>query len=186
MLTLNGIKVGKKLIIEGEPFVVLFAQHSKMGRAGAVLRTKLKNLITGATINKTFQGADKVAPAEITIKKTQYLYSDEQNHYFMNNESYEQFELSAEVIGENSKFLTEGTEIDVLYFGEAAINIELPIKMDFEVIEAPPAVKGNTADGGSKQVVIETGVSVNVPLFIKTGDRIRVNTQTGEYSERAN
>ena len=186
MLTLSGIKVGKKIIIEGEPFVVLFAQHSKMGRAGAVLRTKLKNLITGATINKTFQGADKIAPAEITTQKAQYLYADGQNHYFMNGDTYEQFELSAEVIGENSKFLTEGTEIDVLYFGESAINIELPVKMDFKVIEAPPAVKGNTADGGSKQVTIETGIKVNVPLFIKTGDKIRVNTQTGEYSERAN
>ncbi len=186
MLTLSGIKVGKKIIIESEPFVVLFAQHSKMGRAGAVLRTKLKNLVTGATINKTFQGADKIPPAEITTQKAQYLYSDEQNHYFMNGESYEQFEISAKVIGDNSKFLTEGTEIDVLYFGDSAINIELPIKMDFEVVEAPPAVKGNTADGGSKQVTIETGVKVNVPLFIKTGDRIRVNTQTGEYSERAN
>lgn len=186
MLTLTGIKVGKKVVIEGEPFVVLFAQHSKMGRAGAVLRTKLKNLLTGAIINKTFQGSDKIEPAEISTHKAQYLYSDEQSHYFMNNESYEQFDISTEVIGENGKFLKEGTEIDVLYFNDSAINIELPIKMEFEVTEAPPAIKGNTADGGSKQVTIETGIKVNVPLFIKTGDKIKVNTQTGDYSERVN
>lgn len=186
MLTLTGIKVGKKIIVESEPFIVLFAQHSKMGRAGAVLRTKLRNLITGATINKTFQGSDKIESAETSTSKSQYLYQEGQAHHFMNNETYEQFELSAEVIGENSRYLKDGTEIDVLYFNDKAINIELPVKMTFEVVEAPPAIKGNTADGGSKQVKIETGISVNVPLFIKTGDQIKVNTQTGEYSERAN
>ncbi len=186
MLTLTGIKVGKKIVLEKEPFVVLFAQHSKIGRAGAVLRTKLRNLTTGATINKTFQGADKVEPAEMSTGKSQYLYMEGKSHHFMNNETYEQFELSDGVIAENSKYLKEGTEIDVLYFNDKAINIELPIKMAFEVVEAPPAIKGNTSDGGSKQVKIETGVNVNVPLFIKTGDKIKVNTQTGEYSERAN
>lgn len=186
MLTLTNIKVGKKVVIEGEPFVVLSAQHSQMGRGGAVLKTKLKNLISGNTLNKTFQGADKIEPAEMATQKAQYLYKEDQSHHFMNNETYEQFELSAEVIEENSKYLIEGTDIDILYFNDKAINIELPIKMTFEVVEAPPAIKGNTADGGTKQVKIETGISVNVPLFIKAGDKIKVNTQTGEYSERAN
>lgn len=104
----------------------------------------------------------------------------------MDCSSYEQFDIDAVVIGENTKFLTEGTEIDILYFNEYPINIELPIKMEFEVTEAPPSIRGNTSDGGSKRVVIETGAKINTPLFIKTGDKIRINTQTGKYAERAN
>lgn len=184
MLSLTEIKVGSKIVVDGDPFAVIFSQHSKMGRGGAVLRTKLRNLKTGAQLNKTFQGSDKIEKAAMETKTAQYLYSDENAYYFMNSETYEQFGLDSTIIGENSKFLTEGTEVDVLSFDEAFINIELPIKMEFKVIEAPPAVKGNTADGGSKQVTIETGSKINVPLFVKTGDKIRINTQTGEYAER--
>ena len=155
-----------------------------MGRMGAVLRTKLKNLETGTIINKTFQGADKVAPAEVDTKKAQYLYRDGDTFYFMDNESYEQFELDAKIIGDDSKYLKEGIEVSLLYFDGRVINIELPIKMTFEVTEAPPAIKGNTADGGSKQVTIETGAQVTTPLFIKQGDKIKVNTTTGEYAEK--
>jgi elongation factor P len=185
MLNLSEIKVGKKIVIEGEPFVVQFSQHSKTGRAGAVLRTKMRNLETGAIISKTFQGADKFQEAELETKKAQYLYREGDNFFFMNNETYDQFELSEKVIADNALYLVEGTEIDILYFNGKPINIELPIKLTFEVTDAPPAVKGNTADGGSKQVTIETGAKVSVPLFIKTGDVIRINTETGQYAERA-
>lgn len=149
------------------------------------MRTKLKNLRTGAIVKKTFQGNDKFDEAEIETKKAQYLYADDGTFYFMNNQSYEQFELPEKVIGDNAKFLKDGSEIDILYFDNQPINIELPIKIDLEVTEAPPSIKGNTADGGSKQVTLETGAKVSVPLFVKTGDKIRVNTQTGEYAERA-
>jgi elongation factor P len=184
MLDINQIKTGKKIILDGEPFAVLFDQHSKTGRAGAVLRTKLKNLKSGAIVSKTFQGADKVQEAEIEKQKAQFLYGDNSGYYFMNNATFEQFSLPNEVIGEAKRFLKEGTDLDVIYFSSVPINIELPIKMDFEVVEAPPAVKGNTVDGGSKQVIIETGVKINAPLFIKTGDIIKINTETGEYAER--
>jgi elongation factor P len=184
MLSIKDIKSGKKIIIEGQPFSVLTVQHSKMGRMGAVLRTKLKNLETGALVNKTFQGADKVEEAEVDTKKAQYLYQDGDTFYFMDNESYEQFELDKKIIGDDAKFLKEGVEVSLLYFDGRIINIELPIKMTFEVVEAPPAVKGNTADGGSKQVTIETGAQITTPLFIKQGDKIKVNTTTGEYTEK--
>lgn len=184
MLGLNEIKTGKTIIQSGEPYVVLFDQHSKMGRAGAVLRTKLKNLLTGAVINKTFQGADKVEAAHIEKQKAQYLYNDSSDYYFMNNSSYEQFALSSEVIGDSKLYLKEGIEIDILYFNGAPINIQLPIKMEFEVVEAPPAVRGNTVDGGTKQVTLENDIKVNVPLFINTGDIVRINTDTGQYAER--
>jgi len=185
MLSLTDIKLGKKIVLEGDPFLVLFSQHSKMGRAGAVMRTKLKNLKTGATISKTFQGNDKFEEANLETKKAQYLYQEGSTFFFMDNDNYDQFELPEKVIGDNAQFLVDGSEIDILYFNSEPINIELPIKMDFEVTEAPPAVKGNTADGGSKQVTIETGAKISVPLFVKTGDRIRINTQSREYAERA-
>ncbi len=184
MLSIKDIKSGKKIIINNQPFSVTTVQHSKMGRMGAVLRTKLKNLETGAIVNKTFQGADKVAPAEVDTKKAQYLYQDGDTFYFMDNESYEQFELDAKIIANDSKYLKEGVEVSLLCFDGRIINIELPIKMTFEVTEAPPAVKGNTADGGSKQVTIETGAQITTPLFIKQGDKIKVNTTTGEYAEK--
>lgn len=186
MLSLSEIKVGKKIVIEGEPFVVQFVQHSKMGRAGAVLRTKLKNLVTGNVINKTFQGSDKVKEAEMGTKKAQFLYQEGNLFFFMGSEDYEQFELDAQVIGDDVRYFKEGTSVDILLFKEIPINIELPIKMSFEVIEAPPAIKGNTADGGTKQVKIETGATITTPLFIETGDKIKVNTQTGQYAERDN
>ncbi len=184
MLSIKDIKPGKKLIIEKQPYSVMTVQHSKMGRMGAVLRTKLKNLETGAILTKTFQGSDKVNEAEVETKKAQYLYQDDNTFYFMDTESYEQFELNKKVIGDNSDYLKEGVDVSLLYFDERPINIDLPIKMTFEVTEAPPSVKGNTADGGSKQVTIETGAQVSTPLFIKTGDKIKVNTTTGEYAER--
>ena len=184
MLNLTEIKPGKKIKVDGEPFVVQTSQHSKIGRAGAVLRTKLRNLATGAIISKTFQGADKLQEAEISTQKAQYLYSDGNSFFFMNNETYEQFELPKKVIADNALYLKDGTEVNILYFNSSPINIELPIKLDFEVTEAPPAVRGNTADGGTKQATIETGIKVNVPLFVKTGDKIRINTETGEYVER--
>jgi len=184
MLSIKDIKSNKKLIIEDQPYTVMTVQHSKMGRMGAVLRTKLKNLETGAILTKTFQGSDKVAEAEVDTKKAEYLYQDGATFYFMDNTSYEQFELNEKVIGDSAKYLKEGVEVSLLYFDERPINIDLPIKMTFEVTEAPPSVKGNTADGGSKQVTIETGAQISTPLFIKTGDKIKVNTTNGEYAER--
>lgn len=185
MLTINDVKTGSLILIENEPYKVLFYQHSKMGRAGAVLRTKLKNIRTGAIINQTFQGSDKFEEPDLESKKVQFLYKDGGGFFFMDNQTFEQFEISEEVLNENGKYLKDGTEVDVLYFNQLPISVLLPVKMDFEVTEAPPAVRGNTANGGSKLVTIETGVKVSTPFFIKQGDIIRINTETGEYTERA-
>lgn len=185
MLNLSDIKTGKTISLNNEPYLVIFHQHSKMGRAGAVLRTKLRNLKTGATMEKTFQGSDKIEEAEITKSKAQFLYRDGDNYFFMDNTNYEQFSLPQSVLDNLTNYLIDGTEVTILVYGNTPLNIELPVKMDFKVVEAPPAIKGNTADGGSKQVTLETGIKVNTPLFIKQGDVIRINTETGEYSERA-
>ncbi|MDD3486895.1 MAG: elongation factor P [Candidatus Moranbacteria bacterium] len=185
MLSISDIKTGKTISLNGNPYLVIFHQHSKMGRAGAVLRTKLRNLKTGAVMEKTFQGADKIEEAEIVKNKAQYLYQDGTDFVFMDTASYEQFSLPKSALGNLTDYLIEGTEVSLIIYNTAPINIELPIKMDFKVVEAPPAIKGNTADGGSKQVTLETGVKVNTPLFVKQGDVIRINTETGEYVERA-
>ncbi|HLM83637.1 MAG TPA: elongation factor P [Candidatus Bathyarchaeia archaeon] len=185
MLSLSDIKTGKTISLGNEPYLVIFHQHSKMGRAGAVLRTKLRNLKNGAVMEKTFQGSDKIEEAEIVKSKAQYLYHENENYFFMDNTNYEQFSLPKSVLGNLTNYLIDGTEVTILVFHSAPLNIELPVKMDFKVVEAPPAIRGNTADGGSKQVTLETGIKVNTPLFVKVGDIIRINTETGEYSERA-
>jgi elongation factor P len=185
MLNLSDIKTGKTITLNGEPYLVIFHQHSKTGRAGAVLRTKIRNLKTGAVMEKTFQGADRIEEAEITKSKAQFLYREGDNFFFMDNANFEQFSLPKSVLGNLTSYLIEGTGVTILNFNGDPINIELPVKMDFRVTEAPPAIRGNTADGGTKQVTLETGIKVSTPLFVKVGDVLRINTETGTYVERA-
>jgi len=184
MLNISEIKTGKSIILNGEPYAVIYCEHSKMGRAGAVLRTKLKNLISGAVLEKTFQGADRIEEAEIAKSKAQYLYKDGENYVFMDNETYNQFSLSRETLGGSVKYLIEGTEVVILNFNGHPANIELPVKMKLKVVEAPPGVKGDTVSGGSKAVKLETGLEITAPLFIKKGDEVIVNTEKGEYVSR--
>jgi elongation factor P len=185
MLSITDLKTGTKLTMDNDPYVVISYSHSKMGRGGAVVKTKLKNLRTGSTVDKTFQGADKVDEADLSRKAATYLYSDESEAFFMDNESYEQFSFPLSKIGEQKNFLVDNSSVDILYFGSEPLNVELPIKMKFKVISAPPAVKGNSAGAITKKVTIETGALVDAPIFIKDGDQIIVNTQDGSYVERA-
>lgn len=185
MLNIGEIKTGKNIILNGEPCAVLYHEHSKTGRAGAVLRTKIKNLATGAVLEKTFQGADKVEEADIAKNKAQYLYHDNSGYVFMESDTYDQFALSEKVLGDAVNYLIEGTIVTVLNFNNNLINIELPAKMKLKVIEAPPGIRGDTVSSGGKTVTLETGLKVNTPLFVKEGDEIIVNTQTGEYVSRA-
>lgn len=186
MLNFNEIKTGKVIKVNDAPFVIIKTDHHKMGRGGAVLKIKLRNLINGNVLEQTYQGAEKAEEAETQTKKANFMYKDKEKAYFMDNENFEQFELALEDIGESStQFLKEGTDVSVLYFESRPVSIELPIKMEFKVVTAPPSVKGNSAGNVNKQVEIETGALINVPLFINEGDMIRINTETGEYVERA-
>lgn len=185
MIGINEIKTGRKIVWQDEPYLVMSHEHSKTGRAGAVLRTKLKNLLSGAIVDYTFQGSDKVDEAEIAKSTAQYLYRDGDEYYFMNSQDYEQFTLSSEVLGETAKYLIEGTEVEILNWGGRAITMELPVKMTFAVAEAPPGIKGDTASGGDKVVTLENGLTVTTPLFIEAGDRIIINTEKGTYVSRA-
>jgi len=186
MLSISEIKNNKVIQVNNEPYIVIKIDHHKMGRGGAVLKTKLKNLINGNVLDKTFQGNDKAEEADTERKKANFMYADENNANFMDNESYEQFTIGLEAIDDKIKFLKEGIDVDVFYFESNPVGIDLPIKMEFKVTSAPPGVKGNSAGNVTKVVELETGTSINAPLFINEGDIIRINTDTGEYVERAN
>ncbi len=155
------------------------SQHSKLGRGGAILRSKIKNLITGSIVEKTFKGGDKFEPVQIERKKAQYLYSEGGEFFFMDQSSFEQFSLDLSVIAGQENYLLEGEIIQIQSYRDHPIALELPIKMDFSVIEAEKGIKGDTATAATKPVKIETGLIVNAPLFIKTGDKIRIDTRTG-------
>lgn len=185
MLSLTEIKTGKRILFNGEPYLVMEYQHSKTGRAGAVLRTKLKNLLTGAIIDHTFQGSDKVEETDILKSHAQYLYHEGEEYQFMDAENYDQFSLAKSVLGNATDYLVEGTEVTVLNFDSRPINVEIPVKVTLTVTDAPPGIKGDTASGGDKVVTLETGLTVTTPLFVKTGDKIIVNTEKGTYVSRA-
>jgi len=186
MLNFNQIKTGKVIKLNAEPYIIIKTDHHKMGRGGAVLKIKCRNLINGTVQERTYQGTEKAEEAETETKKANFMYKDKDEAYFMDNTSYEQFNLPIEEIGEASLFLKDGTDVDVLYFESKPVSISLPVKMDLKVVSAPPGVKGNSAGNVSKQVELETGAKINVPMFINEGDMIRINTETGEYVERAN
>lgn len=185
MLTINDLKIGTKIIYNGAPFEVNYTEHSKLGRGGGILRTKIKNLITGATLEKTFAGAEKLEEASLKTHKAQFLYADALNCYFMDSVSFEQFEISKNQVGEKNKFLKDGQEVDILYFDEQPINLQLPIKIAYKVSYTEPGFKGNTASTVLKPATMENDLKVNVPLFIKEGNEIIVDTRTGQYVERA-
>ena len=184
MLNISEIKNGKNIIFNDAPYKVLYTEHSKMGRAGAVLRTKLKNLLNGAVLERTFQGAEKVDEADITSSKAQYLYLEGNNYCFMDSDTYDQFSLPKDVLGDATNYLVEGTEVTILNFNGIPINLEVPIKVKLKVIEAPPGIKGDSVSTGGKVVTLETGLKVNAPLFVKEGDSLIVNTERGEYVSR--
>lgn len=186
MYSITELRVGTAIQLEGKPYVVTYYYHSKQARGGGIVKVKLKNLIDGANIERTFQGNDKIDKADVGYSKAQYLYGDGSSFHFMDSNSYEQFELNEELIGDNKYYLIEGEEVDIQNFDGKPINVMVPPKINLTVTQTEPGVKGDTASGGSKPATTNTGLVVQVPLFIKEGEKIRVNTQTGEYCERAN
>lgn len=186
MLGITDLKNGVCIDYEGAPFMVISYQHSKMGRGGAVLRTKLRNLKTGGVVDLTFKGSDKFEEAPLQKRACSFLYKEGNDYTFMDSQSFEQFSLGNEVIGDKGQFLKEGCEVQILFYDEDPVSVDLPIKMEFEITHTEPGVKGDTAQGGTKPATIETGAVITVPLFVKIGDIIRVNTQEGTYVERAN
>ena len=185
MLNISDIKTGKRIVLDGDPYAVISHEHSKTGRAGAVLRTKLKNLRTGAVLDRTFQGAERVEEADVAKRKVQYLYREGDHYAFMDMDSYDQISLSSEVLDGAERYLVEGTDAILLEFSGTPIAIELPPKVTLAVIDAPPDIKGDSVSSGGKVVKLETGLEITAPLFVKEGDRVIVNTERGTYVSRA-
>lgn len=184
MIEINDLKIGTKIEFKGEPYQVIFSRHIKLARGGAIVQTKLKNLITGNVISQNFKGNDKFTEPDLTTTKAQFLYREGDAYHFMDQETYEQYSLNLKQLKTKAKFLKEGASLQVINFNGQPINIDLPTKVILEVSKAPPGVRGNTAQGGSKQVTLETGAKITVPLFVQEGDKIRINTETGKYVER--
>ena len=185
MLSYTDLKPGTIFILDSQPYQVLEFNFLRMQQRKPVVQTKIKNLISGKIISRNFQPSDTFEEAEIRYREVKFLYGHRGKFVFSEiNDPSKRFEISEEQVGDLAKFLKPNSDVSVMEFEEKIININLPIKMDFKVIEAPPSIRGNTAQGGVKAVKIETGTLINVPLFIEQGDIIRINTQTGEYVER--
>lgn len=186
MLSISDIKLGTVIQHKGDPYTTVSAQHLKMGRGGAVLKTKIRNLISGNVLEVTFKGSDKIEEANLARRKANFLYPENNNYFFMDNESYDQFFLNEDQISDQTKYLKEGLTVDVLYFNNNPVSIALPVKINLQVKSAPPGVRGDSAQGRvTKKVVLENNLEVDTPLFIKEGDTIVINTEKGEYVERA-
>lgn len=186
MLAINDLKSGTYIVVDGEPFAITKHSFVKMGRGQGVMRTTLRNLKTGQTLDKTFKGADKVDQADISRSKANYLYQEGNEYHFMDQESYDQFFVIGEQLGESAQYLIENLGVDVLLFNGQPIGVEIPTKITYAVTQAPPGIRGDTAQGSvTKKVTLQNGLEVNVPLFISEGDQIVVNTDSGEYVGKA-
>jgi elongation factor P len=180
------ISKGMCLIIKGAPYLVVEREFVNPGKGSAFVRLKMKNLMTGSALKETMKSNDNVEEADVYDKDSQFLYADGEGYHFMDNENYEQYHVPAEGLEDKGLYMKDGDSYRVVFFGDKAIDIQLPTKMVFVVTEAPEAIKGDTVTGATKMVTCETGLTVKVPIFIKEGEKVLVNTETGEYVERVN
>ncbi len=184
MIDVNDLRKGVTFEIDDGLYKVLEYSHHKPGRGNATIRIKARNLRTGSTLEKTFTSGDRVQEARLDYHNAQYLYNDGEIYYFMDTETFEQYPIRAEILGESAGFLKEEMEVKLTFYGQEALDIELPTTVDLRVIQADIAVRGDTATGVTKSVTVETGVQVQVPSFVDEGDIIRVDTRTGGYVTR--
>ncbi|HHW40725.1 MAG TPA: elongation factor P [Syntrophomonadaceae bacterium] len=184
MISTNDFRTGLTIEVEGDIYTVVDFQHVKPGKGSAFVRSKLKNLRTGAVIERTFRAGEKLPRAHLERKEMQYLYREGDSFVFMDNETYEQVSLTTEQLGDNVKYLKENMNIYLLTHEGNLIGVELPNFVELEVVAADPGVRGDTATGGTKSATLETGLTIQVPLFVEVGDVVRVDTRSGEYLER--
>ncbi len=176
---------GLKIEFEGNPCVIVYFQHVKPGKGGAFVRTKLKNLKTGAVLEHTFRSGDKVEKPDLEEREMQFMYKAENQYHFMDTASYEQIYLDEDHVGDAGNYLIENLSVKILFYRGEPIGIDLPIFIVLRIVESEPGVRGDTVSGGSKPAKLESGAVVQVPLFLNVGDRIKVDTRTGSYIERA-
>lgn len=184
MISVNDFRTGLTIELEGQAYQVVEFQHVKPGKGAAFVRAKLKNVKTGSVVEKTFRAGEKVPKAHLDRREMQYLYNDGEGYICMDNQTYDQISIPAEAIGDGVKWLLENMNIQVLFFQGNIIGVELPNFVELEVVETEPGIKGDTATGATKNATLETGAVVQVPLFVEKGDKVRIDTRTGEYLER--
>jgi elongation factor P len=184
MISTNQFRNGAAIRVDGKRFTVLYFQHVKPGKGGAFVRTRLRNIDTGAVLERTFRAGEKVEGIKTESRLMTFLYADGNLHYFMDAETYEQVAISSGVLGEAVGYIVPNGEVSVLFADGEVVSVEPPVHVELEVVETDPGLKGDTATGGSKPATLETGLVVQVPLFVNVGERVRVDTRTKEYLTR--
>jgi elongation factor P len=184
MISTNQFRNGSAIRVDGKRFTILFFQHVKPGKGGAFVRTRLRNIDSGAVVEKTFRAGEKLENVRTESRPMTYLYRDGDLLYFMDADTYDQVPVPAEVVGEGAGYIVEGGTVSVLSADGEVVSVEPPAHVDLEVSETDPGLKGDTATGGTKPATLETGVVVQVPLFVNAGDRVRVDTRSNEYLTR--
>ncbi|MCA9683418.1 MAG: elongation factor P [Myxococcales bacterium] len=185
-MDVSELKKNAKLEIDGQPWVVTDFQFVKPGKGQGLYKCKIKNMITGAVIDRTWRSGERLESANVESRTYQFLYPGADNFTFMDNASYEQVELTTDLVGDDSRFLMDNLDVDILFYNNRPVGVTLPSHVVMEVIECEPGVKGDTATGATKGATLQTGYQVQVPLFIKVGDRLKIDTRTGDYVERVN
>lgn len=184
MILTSDFRKGLKVEFKGDPHEIVDFQHVKMGRGGAIVRTKMKNMRTGSVVEETFRSGEKLQSPELQERKMQYLYVQDDLYYFMDSENFEQTPLTSEQLGGAKIFMKENMEVKILYYKGNPLNVDLPTFLELVVAQTDPGFKGDTASGGGKPATLETGAVVRVPFHINEGDTIKVDTRTSEYIER--
>jgi elongation factor P len=185
MYSTADFRKGLRIEIENKPYLIVDFQHVKPGKGGAFVRTKLKNLLNGRVTDQTFRSGEKVGRPDLEEKEMQFLYREGDKFVFMDNQTYDQVELTGEQVGDQTQFLQENISLKILNYRQEPIGLELPTFVELTVTATDPGMKGDTASGGSKPATLETGYVIQVPLFIAEGDKLRIDTRTGAYIERA-
>lgn len=185
-MDLNDVKLGAVVLMNKEPYQVIWSNRMRTAQRKPVMQAKLRNVISGKVMEYSFKFGEKVEAADVTREKATFLYADDDGTHFMNTETFETVDLPKEVTLEQEGFLKESMEVQVLRFNNKPVSIELPIKVELKVVDAPPSVVGNSGGNVTKPVKMETGLMVNAPMFVKEGDILRIKTDTGDYVERAN
>jgi len=184
MITANDLRPGKAFELDGELYIVTSFQHIKPGKGSPFVRVKMRGIKSNVTTERTFRPDEKLQDAFLEHKRMQYLYKSDNDYIFMDTETFEQIILKEEEIEDEAKYLIENGMVDILFYNNQPIGIELPTSIELKVIKSEPGVKGDTAQGGSKSATLETGLTIQVPLFVEEGDIIKIDTRTGEYIER--
>jgi elongation factor P len=185
-MDVSELRKNAKVELDGHPYVVVDFQFVKPGKGQGLYKCKLKNMLTGAVLDRTWRSGEKLVAANVESKKMQFLFASGEGYTFMDNATYEQVELGADVVGDDKNFLLDNLECEVLFYNERPVGVSLPSHVVMEIVDTEPGVKGDTATNVTKSATVQTGFAVQVPLFIKQGERVKIDTRTGSYVERVN